>query len=161
MDERLRTKLAGIELRSPVIMSSGPCGMTADALKKAELATDFDVVFSNSLIEHLGGHARRSDFARQVRQLAPRHWVQTPYRYFPLEPHWLFPGMQFMPAAARVQIANYWPLVHTKPASVDEARQEVLWTELVSVTEMRDYFPESTIMHERIVGITKSLIAVR
>jgi len=133
----------------------------ADALKKAELATDFDVVFSNSLIEHLGGHARRSDFARQVRQLAPRHWVQTPYRYFPLEPHLLFTGMQFMPAAARVQIANYWPLVHTKPASVDEARQEVLWTELVSVTEMRDYFPESTIMHERIVGITKSLIAVR
>ena len=64
----------------------------------------YDVVFSNSLLEHVGGHAQRAALAREVRSLAPRHWVQTPYRYFPLEPHWLFPGMQF-PLEAQ---AEFW-----------------------------------------------------
>jgi hypothetical protein len=143
-----------------IIPVTGDACDAAGALAKAKHVTSFDVVFSNSLIEHVGGHARRLELASQVRQLAPRHWVQTPYRYFPLEPHWLFPGMQFMPAAARVKIARYWPLVHTRPANVDEACQAVLWTELVSLTEMREYFPTSTILHERVLGITKSLIAL-
>lgn len=140
-------------------LTGDACAAT-EALAGAGLGTEFDVVFSNSLIEHVGGHAPRTELAKQVRQLAPHHWVQTPYRYFPVEPHWLFPGMQFMPAAARVAIARHWPLVHTRPESYDEARQEVLWTDLVGVTEMRDYFPTSTILHERVLGVTKSLIAL-
>jgi len=143
-----------------IIPVTGDACNATDALVEARVDTSFDVVFCNSLIEHVGGHARRTELAQQVRQLAPRHWVQTPYRYFPLEPHWLFPGMQFMPAAARVKIARHWPLVHTRPANVEEARSAVLWTELVSATEMREYFPESSILHERVLGITKSLIAV-
>lgn len=129
-------------------------------LAQADVDSRFDIVFSNSLIEHVGGHARRAELARQVRRLAPHYWIQTPYRYFPLEPHWLFPGMQFLPAAARVAIAAHWPLVHTRPANIDEARNEVLWTELVSITEMRDYFPTATILRERILGVPKSIIAV-
>jgi hypothetical protein len=144
-----------------ILPLTGDACRAADAMRETNVEPNFDVVFSNSLIEHVGGHARRSEFAKQVHQLAPRHWVQTPYRYFPVEPHWLFPGMQFMPAAARVQIARHWPLVHTRPANIDDARQDVLWTELVSITEMRDYFPTSTILHERVFGITKSLIALR
>jgi hypothetical protein len=142
---------------TPVI---GDACQAADVLAKANLDASYDVVFSNSVIEHVGGHARRLELAQQVRELAPRHWVQTPYRYFPLEPHWLFPAMQFMPTAARVKIAMHWPLVHTRPANEDEARREVLWTELVSISEMREYFPASTILHERALGITKSIIAV-
>jgi hypothetical protein len=126
---------------------------------KANVDIGFDIVFSNSLIEHVGGHARRLELARQIHQLAPRHWIQTPYRYFPLEPHWLFPGMQFMPVAARERIAMHWPL-HTRPANSDEARDAVLWVELMSMKEVRGYFPTSTILHERILGITKSLIAI-
>ena len=29
--------------------------------------------------------------------------VQTPYRYFPVEPHWLFPGLQFLPMGLRAR----------------------------------------------------------
>jgi hypothetical protein len=144
-----------------IVPVTGDACDAANVLAGANLPTGFDVVFSNSLIEHVGGHARRLDLAGQIRALAPRHWVQTPYRYFPLEPHWLFPGMQFMPAATRVKIAEHWPLVHTRPANADEARNEVLWTELVSLTEMREYFPTSTILRERVLGTTKSLIALR
>lgn len=147
-DERIRP-LAGDACRAIELLADAGC------------TTGFDIVFSNSLIEHVGGHARRSEFAQQVRRLAPHHWIQTPYRYFPIEPHWLFPGMQFLPVAAKVKIATHWPLVHTKPASADEARKEVLWTELIGKTEMQDYFPGSTILPERMLGLTKSIIAVR
>jgi hypothetical protein len=138
---------------------TGDACNAADELARANVETNFDLVFSNSLIEHVGGHAARSRVAGQVHRLAEHHWVQTPYRYFPLEPHWLFPGMQFMPTAARVQIARYWPLL--RAANAENAIHMVLWTELIGVTEMRDYFPNSTILHERVLGMTKSLIAVK
>ncbi len=144
-----------------IVPVTGDACHAREALEKANAETHFDVVFSNSLIEHVGGHARRLELAEQLRQLAPRYWVQTPYRYFPLEPHWLFPGMQFMPVAARTKIAMHWPLVHTKPENVDDARHEVLWTELIGIAEMREYFPTATILHERVLGITKSIVAVR
>lgn len=69
---------------------------------------DFDLVYSNSVIEHLGGHARRRAFADLVRTLAPHHWVQTPNRYFPIEPHWLWPGFQFLPVRSRSFLCRKW-----------------------------------------------------
>jgi hypothetical protein len=121
----------------------------------------FDLVYSNSVLEHLGGHARREAFAASVRELGDAHWIQTPYRYFPLEPHWLFPGFQFLPARARAAVTLHWPLgnytgVRTK---VDAVRWS-LATELVSATELRHYFPGSAIWRERVLGVTKSLVAI-
>lgn len=125
------------------------------------LGRHFDLAFSNSLIEHVGGHARRVQLAASVHRLAVRHWVQTPYRYFPVEPHWLFPGFQFLPIAARAWIAWRWRLVHTRPPNHEAALHSVMNVELVSKTEMAAYFPEAEIVHERIGPLTKSLIAVK
>jgi hypothetical protein len=120
----------------------------------------FDLVYSNSLIEHVGGHARRADFAANVNKFAPHHWVQTPYRYFPIEPHWLFPGLQFLPQAMRAKAIRHWPLSPSKPTR-ESALAEVLEIELLSRAEMKYYFDQSRILSERVLGITKSLIAVR
>jgi hypothetical protein len=122
----------------------------------------FDMVFSNSLMEHLGGHARRQQFANVVRESAPAWWVQTPYRYFPIEPHWVFPGFQFLPFRMRVLICQHWSMLHM-PACKDaaEAADLVASTELISGTEMRTYFPNSEIWFERIAGIPKSLVAIK
>jgi len=132
----------------------------AKALAQAGCEVEYDLAFSNSLIEHIGGHARRQALAEQILALAPHHWVQTPYRYFPIEPHWLFPLMQFLPVVARRAIAYRWPLAHTRPESRAQAETEVLWTELISMTEFRGYFPDSQIKRERFGGLTKSIIAV-
>lgn len=139
---------------------TGDACQASEVLAENDIPRDFDLVFSNSLIEHVGGHSKRLDLAGQIRELAPRYWVQTPYRYFPIEPHWVFPGMQFMPAAAKVQVALRWPLGGKSP-NKDAARSYALWTELLSATEMREYFPDSNIWHERFLGLTKSLIAIR
>src|SRR6478609_3434061 len=132
-----------------------------EALAGAGVDTGFDLVYSNSLLEHVGGHAQRRGLADEVRALAPRHWVQTPYRYFPVEPHWLFPGLQFLPLAARSKVAAVWPLAHSRPASPSEAMSEVQWTERVGIAELRAYFPGSLVVHERLAGLTKSIVAVR
>jgi hypothetical protein len=121
----------------------------------------FDLVFSNSVLEHVGGHAQRMRFAESVRKLAALHWVQTPYRYFPVEPHWLFPGLQFMPLALRARVSYRWPLVHTNSKTLGEALEAAMAVELVSRTEMEYYFPDSDIRAERLFGLTKSLVAIK
>jgi hypothetical protein len=135
------------------------CTARAD-LSTAGAGTSYDLVFSNSLLEHVGGHAPRLALAREVRALAPRYWVQTPYRYFPIEPHWLCPGLQFLPMSARCQVAARWPLVHTRPTSVVDAMADVQATELVGIAELRAYFPGATVHKEKMAGLTKSLIAI-
>lgn len=132
-----------------------------DACDPANARGEFDLVVSNSLIEHVGGHAQRARLADIVRSAAPSYWVQTPYRYFPVEPHWLFPGMQFAPLRLRAAIARSWPLAHTKAATREEAMQEVMWTELVSKSEMASLFPDATILFERMAGLPKSMVAIR
>ncbi|MEV4091108.1 class I SAM-dependent methyltransferase [Streptosporangium saharense] len=121
----------------------------------------YDLVFSNAVIEHVGGHVRRERFAEAVYDLAERHWVQTPYRYFPVEPHYVFPGLQFLPMAVRAATVRRWPLVHTRPADRASAVRSVAEIELLSKTEMRHYFPDSEIRYEWMAGLVKALIAIR
>ena len=97
----------------------------------------------------------------EVHRLAARHWIQTPYRYFPIEPHWLFPGFQFMPVSVRAEISRRWPLVHTRSASHQDGVRAAMGVELLSRTEMASYFPDSTLRFERAVGAIKALIAVK
>ena len=133
----------------------------ACALGPEVAGNSYDLVFSNSVLEHVGGHAQRARFAANVRELGPRYWVQTPYRYFPLEPHWLFPGFQFFPLNVRAEISRRWPLVHFPPENRTASIRRVMEIELVSKTEMCAYFPDSTLLSEKTSGLTKSLIAVK
>ena len=143
-----------------IVPVTGDACAAREALERAGHAQRYDLVFSNSLIEHVGGHAQRAALAAEVRELAPRHWVQTPYRYFPVEPHWLFPGLQFLPMGLRARVAAVWPMAHTKPESAAQAMSEVQWTELIGVAELRAYFPGSRVLRERALGVTKSIVAV-
>jgi hypothetical protein len=157
-----------------VILNTEPSGndssvaaevVTGDACDPpAPLGRDrFDLVYSNSVIEHVGGHERRKRFAETARTFAPHHWVQTPYRYFPVEPHFLFPGYQFLPLAARAALGRHWGparrSMHTMP--VAEAIDFVQSIELLSVTDMLAYFPGCEVARERLGGMVKSLIAIR
>ncbi|WP_026185244.1 class I SAM-dependent methyltransferase [Salinispora pacifica] len=135
----------------------------ADAceLPKRFFGRRYDLVFSNSVLEHVGGYERRRRMAEAVRELAPAYWVQTPYRYFPVEPHWVAPAMQFLPVSARVVVARKWPLAYTPGKSYEAAMRQVLTTELIGRAELRYLFPDAGIRNERLLGITKSLIAIR
>lgn len=145
--------------------SSAPwlTAITGDACRADSLlpGQSFDLVFSNSLIEHVGGHSARAALAQVIRALAPRYYVQTPYRYFPVEPHWLFPAMQFLPVPARRYIAPRWPLGHTHGWDSGHAFEQVMSTELIGATEMRSYFPDGELLWERFAGLPKSMVVIR
>lgn len=152
-----------VNLHEPGEDSPGVTAVQGDALRADELlrGEDFDLVFSNSLIEHLGGHGARCRLAEVVASLAPSYVVQTPYRYFPVEPHWMFPGFQFLPVAARSYLAPRWPLGHTYGWNPNDSVDEVMSTELLSASELRQYFQDAEIVWEHIAGLRKSMTAIK
>lgn len=150
----------------PKILVADEPGVTAVVGNACDLpdqlrAERFDLVYSNSLLEHVGGHANRLRLAETVSMMSEQHWVQTPYRYFPLEPHWMFPGFQFLPMRARAEVSRRWPLGHIRSTGLGPAIDDVAWVELLDATSMRRYFPDSEIWTERIAALPKSLVAVR
>ena len=76
-----------------------------DARDMSHFRTDeFDVVFSNSVIEHVGSWNDQVAAAGEMQRVGRRYFVQTPNRWFPVEPHFLFPGFQFLPLSLRAQL---------------------------------------------------------
>jgi hypothetical protein len=122
----------------------------------------FDLVYANSVIEHVGGHYRREQFAQTVHSLGDHHWIQTPNRYFPIEPHFLFPGLQFLPVPFAVRAVVLWPVGNFGNLKSREiALGKVQGIELLGMSQMRSYFPDSEMLRERVGPLTKSLIAYR
>jgi hypothetical protein len=123
---------------------------------------EFDIVFSNSVIEHVGGWEDQERMAREVRRVGRRYFVQTPNRYFPIEPHFLFPGFQFLPEAAKVSLLmrfrlGWFPKAKTREEALRYARE----IRLLTRREVQGLFPEARLVSEKFYGLTKSFMAVR
>jgi len=133
-----------------------------DACESLEGLPKADLVYSNSVIEHVGGHWRRERFAEGIRDMGPRYWVQTPYRYFPIEPHFLFPGLQYLPKAAQAAAITRWPIGNYRRVQArKQALKSAMDIELLSISELGVYFSDASIRKEKVLGLTKSIIAVR
>lgn len=133
----------------------------ACALPPEILVERFDLVFSNSVIDQVGGHFRRLQFADAVRMLGPRHWIQTAYRYFPLDAATLFPLQPLLPLRARAVVTRHWPFGYRHADNELDSIMSSLAIDGLSRTALKAYFPESEIVAERTFGLIKSLIAVR
>ena len=116
---------------------------------------EFEVLFSNSVIEHVGPESRMEDFAREVKRLGQSYWVQTPSKWFPIEAHCGMPFWWFYPESLRQYFLKRW------------SAKLPIWTEMVEGTrvltkkQLKRLFPEAQIHTERILGIPKSYIAYR
>jgi hypothetical protein len=122
----------------------------------------FDVVFSNSVIEHLETLERQAAMAAEVRRLAPTYWVQTPNFWFPVEPHFLTPAWHWLPVGLRVEMLRRrrWGWRGPCPDE-DRARALVREVRLMRGRELRRLFPDATLETECIGPLVKSFVAVR
>jgi 2-polyprenyl-3-methyl-5-hydroxy-6-metoxy-1,4-benzoquinol methylase len=114
---------------------------------------EFEVAFSNSVIEHVPPELQRA-FANEIRRVARRYFVQTPNRYFPIEPHYQLPFFQFLPKRARRALNRRFQLGWQPKGHWEEIT-------LLSARDLRRLFPDAEIRSERIFGLTKSLMAIR
>jgi hypothetical protein len=58
---------------------------------------EFDVVYSNSVIEHLGDPESQRMFADECGALGSHYYIQTPNEWFPIEPHFIAPFIHWFP----------------------------------------------------------------
>lgn len=161
----------GLSLPQVTVLNICPAGdqarpflnwIVADACASQLPDNSFDVVFSNSLVEHLKDSRTQRLFAREVRRLAPRYFVQTPDKLCPVEPHFVTPFVHWLPRKLRRRlIRNFtvWGLAaRPSQAYCDQLSDEVA---LLSKREMQQLFPDATVLSERFAGLPKSLIAVK
>jgi Methyltransferase domain len=126
----------------------------------------FDIVFSNSVIEHVGDAASQQRFAREVMRVGRRYWVQTPNRRFPVEQHLLTPLIHWLPRAWQRRMVPRWTVWAwlTRPAPdrrsfyLEHYLNEV---RLLDAAQVARLFPGAEILRERFLGWTKSLVAMK
>ncbi len=136
--------------------------VVGDARQMPQFEDDaFDVVFSNSVIEHVGGLDDQFRMAAEIRRVGRFYFVQTPNRYFPVEPHFQFPCFQFLPRFAQLTLLKRFAL-GAYPRAGDDAQAEGWIDEirLLSRNEFARMFPEARIVSESFWGLTKSFMAI-
>lgn len=119
----------------------------------------FDLVFSNSVIEHLGTLSDQKKMAGEVQRIGKNYILQTPNRYFPIEPHHLFPFFNFLPLRLKVfLLSNFRITFSQKKLTKTESLKIAQEIRLLSLKEIKTLFPSARIYKERIFGLTKSFI---
>lgn len=122
----------------------------------------FDLVYSNSVIEHVGEWEDMQKMAAEVERLADRHHIQTPNFWFPVDPHYRSLMFHWMPDNVKARMLMRRGRGH-HPQQPDylAAFQDLRSVRMLDSSMMSVLFPRSTIRRERFLGMTKSLIAER
>lgn len=120
-----------------------------------------DLVFSNSMIEHLFTPERQATMAAEVRRVARAYWIQTPNYWFPIEPHFLRVGWQWRPVEMRIRALQRGPVGQMGHCPERElAEPLVREVRLLRRRELTRLFPGATLVPERLGGLVKSWTAV-
>jgi len=104
----------------------------------------FDVVYSNAVIEHVGGLEAQRRFVAEALRVAPRAFITTPNRWFPVDVHTRLPLIHWLPE----------PLAHRgyELAGKPWAKEN----RLLGPGDLEELFPDGT----RIVNLGMTLAAI-
>jgi len=116
----------------------------------------FDLVFSNSVVEHVGGSEAIRAFV-DVTQSGPRYFLQTPNRYFPIEPHFVLPLHFLIPRRLKAVIVMVWDR-GPRRRTYQEALDRVDEIHLLTRRELAVLFPDATIVVDRKWLLPKSFM---
>lgn len=144
----LRGDVAAFATRYPRVRT-----VTGTALAMPFDDQEFDVVFTNAVIEHVGGRAAQKQFVRECLRVGRRVFLATPSRTFPIESHTLIPFVHWLPTFWRNAIYNFL-------GRSNEARPDALI--LLTPRSLRKLFPKEArvkIVRQKMFGMTSVLIA--
>lgn len=153
-----------INLQAEPVSDARFTSLAGDACSMPEFADlSFDIVHSNSVIEHVGRWKQMRAMANECARLAPCYFVQTPAFGFPVEPHFRTPFYHWLPMPIRIWLTMHFRLgFYPKAETIDDAMRFVEDAILVDERRMRALFPApARIEKERVLGLTKSFIAIR
>jgi ubiquinone/menaquinone biosynthesis C-methylase UbiE len=122
----------------------------------------FDIVCSNSTIEHVGDWSDQQQFAAEIRRVGKQYFVQTPNRWFFVEPHFISPFIHFLPRSWSRKLLPWLSLrAFIRHGDNRDLRELANELRLLSYRELRTLFPDAEIYREKWFGLTKSFIAIR
>jgi Methyltransferase domain len=110
----------------------------------------FGLVFSNSVIEHVGSAERQARFASEARRCGRSYWIQTPSKWFPIEAHCGMPFWWFYPPTVRGYCMRKWRKKYPEWTKMVEG------TTVLSKVHLINLFPEGTLLTETFLGLPKS-----
>ena len=136
--------------------------LEGDATRLSFEDRSFDIVYSNSVIEHLGTWDKQQAFASEARRVGRKVWVQTPARWFPVEPHLVTLFVHYFSKDVQRHLLRWftvWGWMN-RPSS-QQVADFLAEVRLLTLREMKELFPDCQILRERLFGLTKSYIAIR
>src|ERR1700743_1972302 len=134
--------------------------IVGDGCKTEFPSNAFDIVFSNSVIEHVGGQDRQKEFASECMRCGRGFFVQTPNKWFPVDTHTLLPFVHWLPQKIFRKFLPFAPrfvFFKSDPGDMNDFANMRLLTK----RDMESLFPGAEIIEEKFWGITKILISIK
>jgi SAM-dependent methyltransferase len=120
---------------------------------------EFDLVFSNSVIGHVGGFEDQRRMAREIRRVGKRFFLQTPNHGFPIDWRTLVPFFHFMPARAQAWCFERFSVgTYLRAKDSAEAMEWATRIRNIRARELPILFPGAAVVRERVAGFTKSFM---
>lgn len=153
--EDLRINL--LNLHKVEVKSSNMTSLKGDATDLRQFQdNEFDIVFSNSVIEHLYTFENQKKMASESIRVGVYHFIQTPNKYFFIEPHFQFPFFNRLPrwlafrilTKTKLSLGQRW-----RPENANTILNEI---RLLSKKEFQSLYSDSTLYIERFLLTQKS-----
>jgi SAM-dependent methyltransferase len=114
---------------------------------------EFDVVFSNAVLEHVGSRAAQATFVRELCRVGRSFFITTPNRWFPFEHHTGLPLVHYLPAGifrALLRHTRYHRWAAESELNILTAREVAGLFPAEATAEVRSI---------RLVGVPSNLVA--
>ncbi|MCH6199825.1 class I SAM-dependent methyltransferase [Aquiflexum sp. LQ15W] len=155
-----KVEIIVLNLSAEEVQIKGLSSMAGDATDLSQFADgSFDLVFSNSVIEHLYTWENQQKMAKEAIRVGKKYFVQTPNRHFFMEAHYALPFVQYLPKNLTRFLLTKTKLSRGAKWNPKDAQQYLDEIRLLTYSEMKTLFPGAKMYKEKFFGMNKSFSA--
>ncbi|KPQ36169.1 MAG: Methyltransferase domain [Phormidesmis priestleyi Ana] len=123
----------------------------------------FDLVFSNSVLEHVGRKNEMVQFSQECERVGKKIYIQTPNRWFPVDAHLGVAFIHWLPRPLYKKLCFLslrYPFTINNPIERRNFDREFETTELLTLNQLQHLFPQRKIVAEKFLFLKKSFVVV-